>query len=383
MSYAALPVRPRSVLASQAPAMSSPADEHPVDAGSCGAAPRPHCGSEVSPVVATPEAEHGKEQPLEVKTEESTDIGLAEETPPEDPGEDFYPEGGTTAWLQVVAMHLMSCLAWGYASTFGVYQTHYTETMNLPRSQISWIGSVQIFLTFAMCTVSGRLSDAGFNHATVAAGGALAVFGTFMTSLATEYWQILLAQGICTGIGLGLLFMPGIAIVSSYFKRKRAFALAVAATGTGTGSIAFPACVQYLVPRVGFPWAVRCSAFVALAFSAVAVALLRPRLKPRRSGPLVEWGAFREAPYILFTLGLFIWFWAHYFGFFYVSCLPPALLTPTSSESRITRRLPHGKRKRRGVTASVMWLVSPLSLSSCFPILTLPADPSIHPRRAG
>lgn len=335
-------------------------DPHPVGESNYGAGPRPQCGSEVSPVEATtPVASPGKEPPLEVKTEESTDIGLADETHPENPGEEFYPDGGATAWLQVVATHLMSCLAWGYAATFGVYQTHYTETMALPRSQISWIGSLQIFLTFAMCTVSGRLSDAGFNHATVGAGCALAVFGTFMTSLATEYWQILLAQGICTGVGLGLLFMPGIAIVSSYFKRRRAFALAVAATGTGTGSVAFPACVQYLIPRVGFPWAVRCAAFVALAVSALALALLRPRLKPRRSGPLVEWAAFREAPYILFTLGLFIWFWAHYFGFFYVSCCPRALLPSTSSESRITQRTTVGERTRRRVTASVMWLVSP------------------------
>lgn len=274
---------------------------------------------------------------------ESTDVEIGEETP-ENPGDDFYPEGGLTAWLQVFAVHLMSSLAWGYPATFGVYQTHYTETMNLPRSQISWIGSIQVFLAFAMCTISGRLSDAGFNHATVAGGCALTVFGTFMTSLATEYWQILLAQGICTGIGLGILFMPGISIVSSYFKRKRAFALAVAATGTGTGSIVFPATVQYLIPQVGFPWAVRCAAFVALAFSALAVVLLRPRLKPRRAGPLVEWEAFREAPYILYTLGVFIWFWAHYFGFFYVSVLPLPPLFP-SSESCITQIATMERRK--------------------------------------
>lgn len=300
-----------------------------------------NCGQpkEISPLDTIPRAENSKEGlPDTNPPGEGTDVETGEETPPENPDDDFYPEGGLTAWLQVFAVHLMSSLAWGYPATFGVYQTYYTETMNLPRSQISWIGSIQVFLAFAMCTISGRLSDAGFNHATVAGGCALTVFGTFMTSLATEYWQILLAQGICTGMGLGILFMPGISIVSSYFKKNRAFALAVAATGTGTGSIAFPATVQYLIPQVGFPWAVRCAAFVALAFSIVAVALLRPRLKPRRAGPLVEWEAFREAPYILYTLGVFIWFWAHYFGFFYVSSLPrlPSVPLP-SSESCITQ----------------------------------------------
>ncbi|KAK0703131.1 hypothetical protein B0T26DRAFT_806853 [Lasiosphaeria miniovina] len=49
---------------------------------------------------------------------------------------------------------------------------------------------------------------------------------------------------------------------TSYFKAKPSFALTIAATGTGIGSVVFPAVVQYLIPQIGFPWAVRCSAFV-------------------------------------------------------------------------------------------------------------------------
>jgi MFS transporter, MCT family, solute carrier family 16 (monocarboxylic acid transporters), member 3 len=230
-----------------------------------------------------------------------------------------YPEGGLTAWLQVLAAHLVNAMAWGYAATFGVYQLHYTQTLGLPSAQISWIGSIQVFLTFLMCTPSGRLADAGYSRITLFGGSMMAVFGTFMTSLATEYWQILLAQGICTGLGLGIMFMPGIAVISSYFKRRRSLALAVAATGTGTGSVAFPATVQYLIPQIGFPWAVRCSAFVALFVVFIANALMRPRLPPRKSGPLVEWAAFKEPQYVLFAAGSFFVFWALYFGFFYVS----------------------------------------------------------------
>ena len=232
-----------------------------------------------------------------------------------------YPDGGVRAWLQVLAAHLVNAMAWGYAATFGVYQLHYRQTLALPSSQISWIGSVQIFLAFAMCTPSGRLADAGYARAALATGSFLAVLGTFMTSLATEYWQLMLAQGICTGLGLGIMFMPGIAVISSYFKRRRSLALAIAATGTGTGSVAFPATVQYLAPRVGFPWAVRCAAFVALFVCAIANVLLRPRLPPRRSGPLVEWAALKEPAYVLFTAGSFLLFWVLYFGFFYVSNL--------------------------------------------------------------
>ncbi|KAK1538636.1 major facilitator superfamily transporter [Colletotrichum paranaense] len=244
-----------------------------------------------------------------------------------------YPEGGWTAWSQVLAGNMLNALAWGYPATFGVYQLHYTETLRLPASQVSWIGSVQIFLTFAVCTVSGRLTDAGYARHAVSVGCAFVVFGSFMTSLCTRYWQIMLAQGICTGLGLGVLFMPGVAIIGSYFKKRRSLALAVSATGTGVGSLIFPSTLQYLIPQVGFPWAVRCSAFVALGVATIAIALLRPRLPPRKAGPLLEWSAFRELPYILYTLGVFFYFMALYFGFFYINTYARKVIGFSTTES--------------------------------------------------
>lgn len=42
---------------------------------------------------------------------------------------------------------------------------------------------------------------------TMAVGSFLVVFGTFMTSLGTKYWHFFLAQGVCVGIGLGIMFI--------------------------------------------------------------------------------------------------------------------------------------------------------------------------------
>ncbi|KAK3359938.1 major facilitator superfamily domain-containing protein [Lasiosphaeria hispida] len=229
------------------------------------------------------------------------------------------PDSGLVAWSQVLAGCLVNMISWGYPSTFGVYQLYYRDTLLLPEAQISWIGSLQTFLAFITCTLSGRLADAGYVRSTIGAGAFLVVFGTFMTSLATEYWQIFLAQGLCTGLGLGIMFMPPLAVINSYFKEKRSYALAVSATGTGIGSVVFPAAIQYLIPQVGFAWAVRCSAFVALFMSVLAIALLRPQLVPRKAGPWVEWDAFKEGPYVLYTLGAFMFFWALYFGFFFIN----------------------------------------------------------------
>lgn len=227
------------------------------------------------------------------------------------------PDGGFTAWSQVVSSHLISAMTWGYAGSFGVFQLHYEQTLHLPSSQISWIGSVQVFLTFGLCAISGRLSDAGYSRPVLITGCVLIVLGTFMTSLARTYWQIFLAQGICTGIGLGIAFMPAVSVCSSYFKKNRSFALTLGTIGTSIGGTVFPATIQYATPHIGFPWAVRCAAFIAMVFSITACVLFKPYL-PARKGALVEWAAFKEMPYLFFSLGAFLNFYAMYFGSFYV-----------------------------------------------------------------
>ncbi|KAK1831625.1 hypothetical protein QBC39DRAFT_407739 [Podospora conica] len=235
------------------------------------------------------------------------------------PSEFVPPDGGLLAWSQVLAGCLVNMLAWGLPSTFGVYQLYYRDTLGLPESQVSWIGSLQTSLAFLTCTFSGRLADAGYIRSTVASGAFLVIFGTFMTSLSTTYWQLLLSQGLCTGLGLGVMFMPPLSVINSYFRANRSLALAISASGNGMGSVFLPATIQYLIPQIGFPWAVRASGLVALVISSLALLLLRPRLTPRVTGPMIEWSAYRETPYTLYTLGAFLFFMALYFGFFFIT----------------------------------------------------------------
>ncbi|KAH8647907.1 major facilitator superfamily domain-containing protein [Xylariales sp. PMI_506] len=228
------------------------------------------------------------------------------------------PDSGFHAWAQVVSGHLVVALTWGYAASFGVFQNYYEGTLPQSASDISWIGGFQVFCLLFVSTLSGRATDAGLAKHVVTGGAVLLVFGTFMTSLATDYWQIFLAQGLCIGIGQGLMWLPSVTLISTYFVRKRVLAVTAAATGTSTGGVIFPAMIQYLTPQIGFPWAVRCMGFVVLIMAVVIVMLLRTRIPPRKAGPLVEWAAFREPSYLLFTLGIFLLYWTLYFAVFYI-----------------------------------------------------------------
>jgi MFS family permease len=229
------------------------------------------------------------------------------------------PNGGTRAWTQVLMGHLVLINGWGYLSSFGLFQAHYTTTLSATPSAISWIGSIQIFLVYLIGTFSGRALDLGYFHTTIALGSALQIVGVFATANATDYWQLVLAQGVCKGLGDGLVFCPTVALVATYFSTKRSLAMAVTASGGAIGGIIFPLIAQQMLPRVGFAWTVRTMGFVILFNSIVILLIARVRLPPRKTGPLVEWSAFREPSYTLFCVGMFFNLWAVYFAYFYVS----------------------------------------------------------------
>ena len=243
-----------------------------------------------------------------------------------DPGP--APDGGIHAWLQVLAAHLVIFNAWGYIQSFGVFQTYYTTILDQPPSKISWIGSLQLSLLFLIGTVSGRATDAGLFRPTVLLGSALIVLALVATSFSTEYWQLLLAQGLCQGLGVGLCFCPFISLLSAYFSKRRVLAMSLAASGTSSGGLVYPALIRALLPRIGFPWIVRVVALVALVLQIAGVILARPRLVPRRtaSAPLLELPAFREPPYALFAVGIFLIMWGCFFAFYYVGAFAAARL---------------------------------------------------------
>lgn len=216
--------------------------------------------------------------------------------------------------------HLVIFTTWGFINSFGLFQSYYVNTMKLGSpSAVAWIGTIQVWILFNVGTFSGRLTDAGYFRLTFITGATIACFGMFMLSLCKTYWQVFLAQGVCVGIGFGLVFVPSVALVSTYFLKKRPIALGLSACGSATGGLIYPVIAQQLFPTIGFAWAVRIMAFVMLALYAICSAFLKPRLPPRKTGPLVEWSAFKEPAYALYLLCGFFFFWSVYIGFFYIS----------------------------------------------------------------
>ncbi|KAI1089192.1 MFS general substrate transporter [Rostrohypoxylon terebratum] len=231
------------------------------------------------------------------------------------------PDGGLDAWLQVFGAFVIMITTWGLINSFGVYQTYYETDLlkTSTSSDISWIGSLQGALLMMGGIISGPLFDAGHFHALTISGLFLVLFGTFMTSLCTTYWQVLLAQGICIGVGCGLLFLPSAAILSQYFARRRALALGLQSTGSPIGGIIFPIIFSRLQPRIGFPWATRVIGFLLLALAVVPLVFMRPRAPPpTHKRAFIDGSALREAPFWGFAVSGIGAFLGLYVPFFYI-----------------------------------------------------------------
>lgn len=206
-------------------------------------------------------------------------------------------------------------------NAFGVYQTFYDSgyLSNVSSSDVSRIGSLQACLLLIIGVGTGPLFDAGYFTALLWIGSFLVIFGMFMTSLCTEYWQVILAQGIMIGLGSGCLFIPSVAIVSTYFTTKKSFATGIATSGSSIGGVIFPIVFARLQPRIGFAWATRIIAFLVLAMLAISVAVMRVRVLPKQKRRLLELSAFRETPFLMFSVAEFFGFMGLYIPFFYAT----------------------------------------------------------------
>ncbi|OJJ54790.1 hypothetical protein ASPSYDRAFT_160147 [Aspergillus sydowii CBS 593.65] len=231
------------------------------------------------------------------------------------------PNGGLVAWLHVAGGFMLFFNTWGMMNTFGVFQTYYESGALFHRSSsdISWIGSVQATMLLMVGFITGPIYDRGYLRPLLIAGSFGIVFGLMMLSLCKEYWQILLAQGFCVGIGAGCLFVPCVSILPTYFSSKLGAALGLAVSGSSLGGIIYPIVLHRLIEPLGFGWAVRVIGFIALGTLLLPIAVMKQRVKPPKARALIDWTAFTDIPYMVLVIAVLIAFMGLFSLFFYIS----------------------------------------------------------------
>ncbi len=143
-----------------------------------------------------------------------------------------FSDGGSAAWLTVLGAFLALFCSFGQMNAFGTFQSWYTthQLHDLHPSTVAWIGSVQLWVFFFSVSTSfrsashacfrpplihfafalqggfiGRMFDVYGPRIIMALGTAIYVLSIVLTSFARNYYDYLLAQGILSGLGVGML----------------------------------------------------------------------------------------------------------------------------------------------------------------------------------
>ncbi|KAH9912094.1 monocarboxylate permease [Epithele typhae] len=240
--------------------------------------------------------------------------------------EEYVPDGGMGAWTVLLGSTSALFASAGMINSYGTFQDYYESTL-LPSSAsatISLIGSLQVFLLYGAGPITGRIFDAYGTKVLVPVGSFLSVLGVMMLSLAQkdQVYQVFLSQGICLGLGIAILFNPCVAVMSHWFRRKRALAMGIALSGGALSGVLYPIILQRLIPSIGFPWAVRVIGFINLTCLSVACLTVRSRL-PLSPGYIswrsaVDLRGFKDPRYVLATTAGFLLFYVLFIPYFYI-----------------------------------------------------------------
>ncbi|KAL2816013.1 major facilitator superfamily domain-containing protein [Aspergillus cavernicola] len=234
---------------------------------------------------------------------------------PDQPG-GSAPDGGTSAWLVVLGCWCTSFCSFGWLNSVGVFQEYYQNELlrGYSTSTVSWIPSLEIFFMMGMGPVVGVLYDRYGPRWLLLAGSVMHVFGIMMTSISTDYYQILLAQGLCSALGVSMIFQPSVTCAAGWFDHKRGAAFGIIFTGSSIGGIVLPILVTHLIRSTGYGWAMRTCAFLILALLIIANLTVRPYHPPTprkvTRAELVK--PLRETQFLLLTAGLFLFTYGFY-----------------------------------------------------------------------
>ncbi|RMZ72255.1 monocarboxylate permease [Pyrenophora seminiperda CCB06] len=250
------------------------------------------------------------EQPMAPMDDKELDTPTPTAINPFDPSQ--FPDGGKDAYLCLLGAFCCLFCSFGWLNALGVFQSYYqrNQLREYSPSTVSWISSLELFVMFFPGPIVGFMYDSHGPKYLLFIGTFFHVFGLMMTSLCSEYWQFILAQGICSPLGLNCIFQAGTSALPTWFFKKRGLAYGAMAAGSGLGGIIFPIMASHLIPKVGFAWAMRAIAFLILGMMSIAALTVKSRLPPtpRAFELKIFIEPYRDINFVLLAAASFIFF---------------------------------------------------------------------------
>jgi MFS family permease len=140
----------------------------------------------------------------------------------------------------------------GVAFSFGAFFEPIAAEFGTGRGAASVVFSLTSLVFFTMGAISGPAADRFGPRPLLLAGAAAFGLGLAGTAYADRLWIAYVTYGVGVGVGIGCAYVPIIAAVGGWFRRRRALAVGVAVSGIGLGTLAGAPLAAWLIGAHGW-----------------------------------------------------------------------------------------------------------------------------------
>ncbi|KAK5302761.1 hypothetical protein LTR99_005718 [Exophiala xenobiotica] len=190
-------------------------------------------------------------------------------------------------WVVCGALSTINGFTWGILASYGVYLSYYINHATFPGTSdldYTFIGGVN----FAAALISAplvNLCTQKFGTNVPMYWGSIMFSGGFIAaSFATEFWHLVLSQGLLVGLGTGFVWQPATPVLPQWFNKNRSLAQGIAAAGSGLVGVIFSAATTPMIDSLSLAWSLRITGIISLGALLVASVLIRDRntaVRPR------------------------------------------------------------------------------------------------------
>lgn len=175
-------------------------------------------------------------------------------------------------WVIVAAGHMLITLDGMLLYSFGISLPYLNDGFGLSKTVGSSLFSVRCLCLAFSLALAGRLIDRHDPRFVTFFGGLVAAAGLFLSSTATDVWELYLTYSVMVGLGDGFLYIVPVTVISRWFSTRRALAIGIATTGVPLSGLVVNPLAAWLIESFGYQRAlvhlsvifavVLCSAFL-------------------------------------------------------------------------------------------------------------------------
>ncbi|XP_019711539.1 monocarboxylate transporter 1a [Hippocampus comes] len=141
------------------------------------------------------------------------------------------PEGGW-GWMVVIGAFISIGFSYAFPKSITVFFKEIEMIFNVTSSQVSWISSIMLAVTYGGGPISSILVNKYGSRPVMMLGGCLSGLGLVAASFCNSVQALYFCIGVVGGLGLSFNLNPALTMIGKYFYNRRPIANGIAMAGS-------------------------------------------------------------------------------------------------------------------------------------------------------